>query len=70
MMKNALLPLLIMALVGALSKFVYPYPLSIFIFGLLCLCAGYLYGKRLGYNEGWKKRGKKDEDDSIEITVA
>ena len=68
-MKNALLPLLIAVLIGVVSKFVYPYPLSIFLFGLLCSCAGYLYGKGLGYKEGWEKRGKKDEGNSIKITV-
>jgi len=38
------------------------------MFGILCFCVGLLYGKKLGYAEGWNKRGKQDEKDAIKVT--
>lgn len=60
--------LAILIIIGVLSKFIHHYTIIIFMFGALCFCVGLLYGKKLGYAEGWNKRGRQDEKDAIKVT--
>jgi len=69
-MNRILMMVLSVVVVGFLSKLVYHNTFMVFLYGALCLCIGYLYGRTTGYKDGWDKRGKKDEDDSIEVTLA
>lgn len=67
-MKESTVFLVIILIIGILAKFIHHYTIIIFMFGVLCFCTGLLYGKKLGYTEGWGKRGKQDEKDSIKVT--
>jgi len=48
--------LLVLFIIWALANGVFPHPISIFAFGILCFAMGYMYGKELGIKEGIKRQ--------------